>query len=231
MKGEMKPIMRFMWGGKQMRQTFFCGFELLGSGGVLLAMIIAMTVPIVTGLLGVNGNETVQKWSYLVAFVLGVMLLDFIIEIPYTIYAGVSGKGIRSIPYAKQIMTKGIFVNYIIFYCFTMVILLGMQGVGAALLACEASFLDEVIFFFGFFYLLQSLVYGISALFRRSVKKSSLNSWPVIIAVVLMKDVLGDWEYPVGAAIAAHVLCVVIGTVLLYPALCRLYKKRETTME
>lgn len=227
MEGEMKQIMRFMWGSKQMRQTFFCGFELLGSGGVLLAMMIAMTVPIVTGLLGVNGNETVVKWSYVVAFVLGVILLEFLVEIPYAIYGGNTGKGMRSIPYAKGIMTKGLTANCMIFYGCSLTLLIGMQCLGIALGVVSASLLDDGLFLFGLFYLLQSLLLGAGVLLSRFGIKIGLNSGVGVAALIVMMHAFGKLEYSVWFAAGLHVVFFVCGTALLYPVLLKLYKIRD----
>jgi len=227
MKGEMKPIMRFMWGSKQMRQTFFCGFELLGSGGVLLLMTIASAVPIVTGLFGVNGNENVVRWSYMVAFVLGVMLLEFLVEIPYAILGGNAGKGLRSIPHAKGIMTKGLAVNSVIFYGCELLLLLGMQGVGVALGAVSVSYLDDSLFLFGLFYLLLPLLLWLGVLLRRLGIKMGLNSGISVAALIVMINVFGNLEFSVGLAAGLQIAFFVCGSGLLYLVFLMRYKIRE----
>lgn len=227
MKGEMKPIMRFMWGSKQMRQTFFCGFELLGSGGILLLMTIATLVPVVTGLLGVNGNENVIRWSYTVAFVLGVMLLEFLVEIPYAILGGNAGKGLRSIPHAKGIMTKGLAVNCFIFYGCELLLMLGMQGVGVALGVVSVSYLDDSLFLFGLFYLLLMLLLWFGVLLSRLGFKMGLNSGISVVALIVMMNAFGKLEFSIGLAAGLQVAFFVCGTALLYPVLFKIYKNRE----
>ncbi len=44
MKNEWKRGMSYMWSSKAMRKAFFCGFDLLGSGGTLLFIALAMAV-------------------------------------------------------------------------------------------------------------------------------------------------------------------------------------------
>ena len=49
---ERKRAMNYMWGSKTMRKPFFCGFDLLGNGGILLIIALAMAIPLVTKLFG-----------------------------------------------------------------------------------------------------------------------------------------------------------------------------------
>jgi len=224
MKSEWKRGMEYMWSSKAMRRAFFCGFDLLGNGGVLLIIAFAMSVPLVAKLLGFDMSIDTCRWVYMIAFMGLILILELVIEIPM-VHRGMTGKTIGGIPFAKWIMTKGLIVNTLIYYFCTLALMVGIYGIGMAIGKMDASLMDDILFFLGLFFFLDNLFRVIVGVFRRDTQSGTVAF--ISGATATISRELGEVHLPIGWSVFWHVIFVVSGVLLLYLFLVRRYKKRS----
>lgn len=221
---EWKRAMNYMWGSKTMRRTFFCGFDLLGNGGVLLIIALAMAIPLVTKLFGFEMGMKTCRWIYMLAFMGQILLWELVVEIPM-IHQGATGKTIGGIPFAKWIMTKGLIVNELIYYVCSFVLMVGIYGIGMAVGVMDGSLLDDILFFMGLFFFLDNVFRGIVGFFRRYIQSGSVVF--ISAATATISGEMGEVHLSVGRSVFWHVIFMVSGILLLYLFLVRRYKRRS----
>lgn len=226
MSSEYKRAMNYMWSSKAMRRSFGCGFELIGNGGMLLVMAVAMLVPMFAKLLGVSVSMSVCKWAYIVAFFCHMLMQVIAIEVPLTVY-WVSGKGMGGVSFAKWIMTKGLVINQLICYVCGLALLLGIHGINMAVGVLDASWVDEFLFMSGLFFLLEAVFQMAGSLLEREGTTRGYFGGTISAAVVALPTVMGRVRMSVGVACLFQVLFLVVGVVLMYFSLLRRYKKRS----
>lgn len=224
MDSEWKRGMSYMWSSKAMRRAFFCGFDLLGNGGALLFIALAMSVPVFAGLFGFDMSIGVSRWVYMLAFMGQIVILELVIEIPM-VHRGITGKTIGGVPFAKWIMTKGLIVNELIYYFCSLALMLGIYGIGMAMESVDASLLDDILFFVGLFFFLDHLFRMIVGLFRRDGQNGSVAF--IAGAAATITGRIGEVHLSVGWSVLWNVIFMVAGVLVLYLHLMRGYKRRS----
>jgi len=213
-----------------MRRTFGCGFELLGNGGMLLVIAVAMSVPLFVKLLGLNVSMTVCKWAYTVAFFGQMMTQVLVLELPVKVHWA-TGKGMGGVPFSKWIMTKGILVNLLIYYICSLILMLGIHGIGMVAGVVDASWVDDMLFLFGLFFCLEAGIQVICGLFDRFNSSGGYYNGITAAAVIAIPKVMGAIKFSVGKAVLLHVLFMICGSLLMYLHLVRRYKKRSSVQQ
>ncbi|MBR2409762.1 MAG: hypothetical protein IKB07_12520 [Lachnospiraceae bacterium] len=226
MEKEWKRAMNYMWSSKAMRRSFGCGFELIGNGGMLLVMAVAMLVPLFAKLVGINVSVSVCKWAYIVAFFCHMLMQVIVIEVPLTIY-WVSGKGMGGVPFAKWLMTKGFVINQLICYVCGLVLILGMHTINMAVGVLDVSWIDEILFLPGLFFLWEAMFQIVGSLLDRDGTSRAYFGGTLSGAVVALPTLVGRIRMSVGVAFLFQVLFVVVGVILMYLSLLQRYKKRS----
>lgn len=226
MEKEWKRAMNYMWSSKAMRRSFGCGFELIGNGGMLLVMAVAMLVPLFAKMVEIHVSVSVCKWAYIVAFFCHMLMQVIVIEVPLTIY-WVSGKGMGGVPFAKWLMTKGFVINQLIYYVCGLVLMLGIHTINMAVGVLEVSWVDEILFLPGLFFLLEAVFQMAGSLLEREGTTRGYFGGTISAAVVALPTVMGRVRMSVGIACLFQVLFLVVGVVLMYFSLLRRYKKRS----
>lgn len=227
MESDMKQAMKYMWSNKRMRRSFGCGFELLGNGGMLLIIAVAMAVPLVAKLFGLNVSLTVCRWAYAVAFFGQIMTQVLVLEVPMKIH-WLSGKGTGGVPFAKWIMTKGIMVNLLIYYVCSLVLMLGIHGISMVVGAVEVSWGDDILFLIGLFFFLEAGIQVIGGLVDRWNSSGGYYTGIMTAAVVAIPTVMGAIRFSIGMAVLFHVAFMVSGALLMYLHLVRKYQRRSS---
>ena len=223
---EWKRGMSYMWSSKAMRKAFFCGFDLLGGGGALLFIALAMAVPVFAGLLGFEMSIGVGRWIYMLAFMGQILVLELVIEIPM-VHRGMTGKTIGGVPFAKWIMTKGLIVNEVIYYFCSLAVMLGIYGIGMVTEAVDGSLVDDIVFFVGLFFFLDHLFRMIVGFFRRDGQNGSVALISGATATIARN--IGRVHLSVGRSALWHMVFMVTGVLVLYLHLVRGYKRRNGT--
>ena len=221
---EWKRGMSYMWSSKAMRRAFFCGFDLLGSGGVLLFIALAMAVPVIAGLLGFDMRISASRWAYMAAFMGQILILELVIEIPI-VHRGLTGKTIGGVPFAKWIMTKGLIINEVIYYFCSLALMLGIYGIGVVTKTVNASLVDDITFFVGLFFFLDHLFRMIVGFFQRDGQNGSVAL--ISGAAATITGNIGKIHLSVGWSALWHVIFMVAGVFVLYLHLVRGYKRRS----
>ena len=80
------------------------------------------------------------------------------------------------------------------------------------------SYLDDILFLFGLFYLLLTLLLWFGVLLSRLGNKMGLNSGISVVALIVMMNAFGKLEFSIGLANAE---------LLMYYSVCRLYNSRK----
>jgi len=226
MDSELKRAMNYMWSSKAMRKSFGCGFELLGNGGVLLVMAVAMLVPLVAKTVGITVSVSFCKWAYIVAFFCHMLMQWLVIDVPLMIY-WVSGKGMGGVPFAKCIMTKGVVINQLIFYVCGLALMLGIHTINMAVGVLEVSWVDELLFLPGLIFLLEAVFQMVGSLLDRNGTARGYFGGTFSGAIVVLPTLMGRVRMSVGTALLFQVLFVSVGAVLMYLSMVRRYKKRS----
>ena len=223
---EWKRAMNYMWSSKSMRRSFGCGFSILGNGGMLLVVVIAMLIPMFVKLLGFTVNESVCTWAYVVAFFSHLMTQVIAAEVPVIIY-GISGKGMGGIPFAKWIMTKGIIINQLIYYVCGFALIMGIHGINIAAGVADVSWVDDLLFLTGLFFFVEAVFQSVWSLIKKEGAMQGSFGGTLSAALVALPTVTGRVRMSVGTACLFQVIFVAVGVVLVYFSLLRRYRKRS----
>ena len=227
MDSELKRAMRFMWGiNKRIRRSFGCGFRLLGNGGMLLIIAIAMSVPLFAKLLGMNISGEVRGWAYTAALFGQIMTQVIVFECTW-INHDLMGKGMGGFPFARWMMTKGIIINLLIYHVCSLVLMLGINKVSMAVGATDASLADDLLYLSGFFFFLQGLLQVLGGLLDRWNKSVEYFVGIIPAFAVIIPDEVGNINRSVEAAALLYVVFMVCGVLLMYLYLVRKYKRRS----
>lgn len=226
MKSEWKHGMSYMWSSKAMRKSFCCGFELLGNGGVLLVLAVIMFVPLFVKLVCGHASVSVCKWVYIIAFFCHMLMQGIVIEVPLMIY-WVSGKGMGGVPFAKWIMTKGVVINQLIYYVCGLVVILGIHGINMVVGTVDVSWVDELLFLTGLFFLLEAVFQTAGSLLDKGGTARGHFGGATAGAMVALPTLMGRIQMSIGVAFLFQMLFVAVGVVLMYFGLLRRYKRRS----
>lgn len=226
MNGECKRAMNYMWSSKSMRRSFGCGFSILGNGGLLLVLVIAMLVPLLAKRLGFTVGTSVCKWAYVIAFFGHLMSRVITVEIPVTIYR-ITGKGMGGIPFAKWIMTKGIIINHLIYYVCGLILIMGFHRIHMAAGVTDVSWADDLLFLTGLFFFLEAAFQNVWSLIDREGTSRGNFGGTLAAALVALPTVMGRVRMSVGVAVLFQVIFVAVGVVLTYFCLLHRYRKRS----
>lgn len=229
MDSEFKRAMKLVWGNKRMRGTFGCGFRMNMNecGWILVMMGFCAVAPLVLSLFGMPLSE---KWILrLLGFQAfsGYVVLTWHMTSMFARY-GKLGKCFGGFPMAKYVMTKGYVIN-------TWILLgigagFSMAGHGLCLLtrAVPTARFVEILLFFSVGFFLNGLCLGIRHPNSPVSEMSGIIAGCCLIWTINMADDIAENGASTEKNVLWTVVCLGVGSVLLYLFAHKRYKKRDT---
>ncbi len=225
MKGELKHVIKLMWGNKRMRSAFGCSLGLLGFSGIVLLQVICMAASI--GFLAFGKHPESFSIGIFLKVALGTTFMAEVL-IPYAAYT-TSRKGMRMLPLIKGVLTKGILFNLLIFFEGSMFTAILLYQLGIAIMIPEQGMLDDILVFWGMIFFFVAVVRMVCAMFGFCCNDFQKSQGGVfyVTPLVVPFDFFGEISMNLRDALLLHIVFVLAGSVCYYCYLKKKYKKRE----